>query len=325
MSDTINRCSKFGYGRRDFIFPLALCLLLSVMISQPLPAGAQATQGTLKQVVVLSRHGVRSTTTTGTADNATEAWPVWVQPADFLTLNAKILMQVLGHGYWQRYRGQDLLNNPCQGVYVWADNVERTIQTAQALVLGLPVQNCAVPVNWLLSSKTDPLFHPLSGEAADFPEPGSIPGISPTVPGQAADAIVAGMKLQSPRTTSQLSGIMQSLGDNNFQSEFSTLETALQCSQGCVSNVLISIQANADGSAGMSGALAIADDASEAFMLEYGDGWQAGQIAWGKLGADPQTIQTRLTSVLNLHVDAYKLVQRNPIGASMQASNLAYE
>ena len=291
---------------------------------QPLRATAQET---LRQVVVLSRHGVRTIPQTANGDHAKAAWPTWVQPVYFLTPNGQLSIQAVGMAYWQQYR-QNLFHNVQQpspaAVYVWADNNERTVQTAKSLVTGF-APDTTIPVHWLLSGKTDPLFHPLQGEAADFPGPGSLPDSPPTVSGQAADAITATIDAKNPSTSSQLKGILEKLGDKNSEVEFNSLEKALGCSPGCVTSEPIAIKSEADGSAGMGGALAIASTVSEAFMMEYGDGWPPNEIAWGNWGSDMAAIQKELQRVLELHVDAYKLVQRNPVGASMQASNLANE
>lgn len=303
---------------------LTTFFLLVLALWQPLQLKAQET---LRQVVVLSRHGIRTIPQTGNADHAKAAWPTWVQPAYFLTPNGQLGMQAVGMGYWQRYK-QSLFHNAQQpslaNVYVWADNDERTVQTAKSLMTGF-AQDTKIPVHLLLSGKADPLFHPLKGEAADFPAPGSLPDFPPTVSGQAADAITVTINATNPSTSSQLKSILEKLGDKNSEVEFNSLEKALGCSPGCVSSEPLAIKSEADGSASMGGALATASTVSEAFMLEYGDGWQPNDIAWGNWGSDMATIRKELQKVLELHVDAYKLVQRNPVGASMQASNLANE
>lgn len=314
--------------RRPAQIACGTVLALSQLLLLPALPMVAAAQPTLKQVVVLSRHGVRTATQSGNDNQAANPWPVWVEPSNFLTPTGGLFMQALGRIYSKTYFELVFRGAPCPAagsVYVWADNVERTVETAQSLLKGFNPAGCAtIPVKFLLSSKTDPLFHPVTAEAKDFPAPGSLPGVLPSSPGQGAAAVVATIAGQGP-SSMQLASIFHGLGDTNFINEFAAIEKALGCSPGCVQSLPIAITAGADGSTSQSGSLATASSASEAFMLEYADGWPPNQIAWGNLGSDPTAIQANLELMLNLHVDAYKLVQRNPVVGAMQASNLANE
>ena len=317
----------------------ALLLVLVLVASLSIPAAGQQPPGpqpspaqqppSLKQVVVLSRHGVRTATQTGNDNQAVKAWPVWVEPTNFLTPTGGLLMQAMGQAYSNKYQTLLFGSAPCPpagSVYVWSDSVERDVQTAQSVLKGFTPAKCAaIPVNFMVSGKTDPLFHSIGADAKDYPAPGSVKGVPPTSQGQGAAAVVATIAARGPSSSASLPSIMQGLGDTNSTAEFNAMETPLGCTPGCLTNLPIVITSATDGSTSQSGALATASSASEAFMLEYGDGWSPNDIAWGKLGSDQAAIQANLKLVLNLHVDAYKLVQRNPVVGAMQASNLANE
>jgi 4-phytase/acid phosphatase len=66
----------------------------------------------------------------------------------------------------------------------------------------------------------------------------------------------------------------------------------------------------------MIGALAIASEAAEIFLLEYAEGMEAEQVAWGRLNL-AQMLQT-----FRLHTEAFDLMERTPYLARRQGSAL---
>ena len=159
------------------LFPILLLLVT--------PALSQTSQ--LRMAVVLTRHGVRSPLAASTSSPyASQPWPSsndWhvACPGD-LTPRGQELVKQMGIFYHAYYADKGLLppvnRCPSNQVYIWSDNVERTLGTANALANGMArgIDNCLMLVNSLpytpaphdgpsqckVSNPTDYFFHPLS-------------------------------------------------------------------------------------------------------------------------------------------------------------------
>ncbi len=77
----------------------------------------------------------------------------------------------------------------------------------------------------------------------------------------------------------------------------------------------LSVRADGTGLA-MFGALAIASEASEIFLMEYADGMDAGAVAWGRLSPD------KMLQTFKLHTEDFDLMERTPYLARRQGSAL---
>src|SRR5437879_1471077 len=94
----------------------------------------------LQQVVLVSRHGVRSPTNTKPplAQVAAEPWPTWDVPAGELTPRGAQLATIMGSYYRAAFADADLLTTSgcprANDVYAWSDVEQRTSHTAQALL-----------------------------------------------------------------------------------------------------------------------------------------------------------------------------------------------
>lgn len=119
----------------------------------------------LLKVVVLSRHGVRAPLQSPETLSAwgSHAWPEWNVSPGSLTERGATLIE----GEWTGLRESLAFNGllpasecPEKGsVFIYADNEERTLATAKAMLDGL-APGCGMPV---VSSrdKYDPIFHPV--------------------------------------------------------------------------------------------------------------------------------------------------------------------
>src|ERR1700687_804561 len=111
-----------------------------LMLAVAIPVLALGDQ--LQQVVILSRHGVRSplSTNASMAVYAAKQWPDWPVPPGYLTPHGKELMRILGGYYRDYYAHSGLLHTgrcDADEVYIWADTDERTLRTAEGLVAGI--------------------------------------------------------------------------------------------------------------------------------------------------------------------------------------------
>jgi Histidine phosphatase superfamily (branch 2) len=125
---------------------------------------AQDSAGKLKMAVIVTRHGVRTPLSNDTTSPyAKDPWPSlsdWgARCAGDLTNAGFKLATLMGGYYWDYYNEQGLLPKGCPGekVYVWADNEERTEETAAALAKGLShgLVGCSVKVNSLTYKAPD--------------------------------------------------------------------------------------------------------------------------------------------------------------------------
>jgi 4-phytase/acid phosphatase len=162
-------------------------LLCALLLLAPC-ALAQTASTQLKLVVILTRHGVRSPTSMMTGYSS-HTWPDlekdWrVECCGDLTPRGAELVFLMGAYYRSYYAQRKLfpaLGCVAQQTYIWADNEERPIATANALAQGLSdgLPGCTVPVNSLTftmkecagsgskicqrpsGGQTDLWFHPL--------------------------------------------------------------------------------------------------------------------------------------------------------------------
>src|SRR5262245_62911053 len=104
-----------------------------------LPAAAFAeASGELVQVVLVSRHGVRTPTMSNDqlASFADKPWPAWKEPLGDLTARGRRLVTLVGAYHRSALAAEKLLPAPDSGcpdagsVYVYADVYERTELTA---------------------------------------------------------------------------------------------------------------------------------------------------------------------------------------------------
>lgn len=143
-------------------------------LSCPLMANAQIVRDTefkekyqLKEVVVLSRHNIRSPLSTNGSTlekMTTHTWTTWSSKASELTLRGGILETMMGQYFrkWLTEAGMFTENQipNADEVHVYANSMQRTIATAQYFTSGfMPVANLRV-THRMEPSKMDPVFAP---------------------------------------------------------------------------------------------------------------------------------------------------------------------
>lgn len=302
---------------------MRICVLILVaVIAAPLPALAQSDglqrlfpgssqiEGVLQKVVIVSRHGVR-TPTAPAAELAlwsAEPWPTWNEPVASLTPRGAELARLMGR-YYREYAGLygalPAAGCPAAGtVYVYADSMQRTQATAQALIDGF-AGNCGLTYRSRGGAGPDPLFHPLA----------------------------AGVCKIDPMTA-QTRVLERSAGDLNratrdLKPSFAALQSVLDCCKPALclafgrgekcqlADLPTALSPLPEGS-GLSlvGALAIASTTSELLLLEYADGLPPPQVGWGR--ATPPILH----DALRLHTEQYDLLQRTPYLARKMGSAL---
>jgi 4-phytase/acid phosphatase len=265
---------------------------------------------TLLQVVLVSRHGVR---TPLVAPNVLAAWteqtwPVWGEPTGNLTRHGRELAVLLGRYHRASLAAQGLLlPSGCPGpasVFFYADVDQRTEETARGLLDGL-APGCGILVHSREPAKLDPLFHPVRG------------GACVVEPLQAQNRILE-------RVGGNLSDITA-----KHREALLTVQSALKCCKPdfcaafgrpgtCTLPDLPTALSSpsSGGGVGFLGGLAVASSAAELFALEYTNGMSDADVGWGRLGLP------EIQRALELHDAALDLLYHTPYLARRQASAL---
>lgn len=268
-----------------FIFAVLAAIAATRVLAQTQPSG-----DSIRAVVVLMRHGVRSPThPEELAQYARQPWRKFDVKPGYLTAHGSALAQQLGDYYRKTYLPGT--GCPAQGaVSIWTDVDERTIETGKAVAAGF-APGCGLTVGHA-SGDSDPLFDP--------------PDVAKV------DAALSLASLQGA-----VGGDPNSL-NSAFRAQFAALEEILGCtsSSACksISSVPSTIDSKGDGRlASLSGGIDLAAGAAENLLLEYTDG--APSPGWGRLTAN------RLIEVIQLHALA-KQLEHNKYAGRAHASNI---
>lgn len=280
---------------------VSLCAaILAAAVATPAPAAPPS--ATLEAVVILSRHGVRASVIPNSAMRgfSDQAWPTMGVPLGNLTKQGRALARIMGGYYGARYRDLGLL--PASGclpkaqVDIWADNVQRTLVTANMLGKGM-MPRCDYPVGRTRSGP-DPWIDPIRA------------GIC-TLDDDAAESSLLSMVGGS--WTAAGTALQNSLGE---------LQDTLQCCRprvcthyglkaGCT---LTDIVPNGSES----GAIGIAANLAENFVMQYATGLPMSEVGWGRLST-PNDI-----GFVNMgHALAFWAANASPYLAAREGSNLA--
>jgi len=302
-----DRTTRGFHGRR--VIRTMLALAVAVFVGVPLFAVAAGDE-VLQKIVIIARDGVRTPLTSPAELDgwSSRAWPAWNEPAGSLTARGGQLAKVLGQYYRAYAVSEQLL--PEQGcpqrgsVYLYADLEERTKATAQALLDGV-APGCGFAYRSKPDATIDGLFHPVAAGTCRL------------------DALAA-----------QTAILSRVAGDHNtvaldFKAPVDALQAGMDCCkpalcaafgrpEGCKLASLPTALSPLPNGKGleMLGAFAIASTAAEIFLLQYAEGMEANQVAWGRLSA-PQMLQT-----FRLRTEALDLMERTPYLARRQGSAL---
>lgn len=283
---------------------LIAALWAAMLAAQP----ADDTQ--LKQVMILGRHGVRSPLLSNSAldQYSTQPFPSFgVQPG-YLTVNGAALEAILG-GYYRAWLTREGLltgNDAADAkfVYLRANNIERTIATAQAFASGfLPAATLTVEY---VPAGVDPLFDPVGAGLARFDY-------------QKAAAAAAGRLGASPQSLSTAYAPEFALS-RSVLFGYPPGQTPAPATPPGKTDVTALPITTADGAPGLPvdlGGLLVVENTVSSFLLEYAEGMQPSDVAWGQLTTDGISRLSRLSElVLDLEL-------RTPYMARAESSNLA--
>jgi 4-phytase/acid phosphatase len=319
-----------GLAPRNFWMVVLLLLSIFLLVT---PALSQTPQ--LKMVIVLTRHGVRSPLADSTSSPyASQPWPSLSEwqvacPGDLTPRGAKLVQQ-MGIFYHAYYADKGLLlpinQCPSNKVYIWSDNVERTLGTANALVAGMSqgISGCTITVNHLpytppppsgpnqckANNPTDYFFHPL----ADCKLKARVDPVQLTA---AANKI--NQEVPQLRTT--------------YQPALQAMQNTLKCCdptecKGVKHCTLFNLpdQAQANGAKlSWSGMFSVSSTAAENYLLEYGNGMGCNLDGWGLVTYNSPDCNGGqvFQQMEELHTLYFDKMNHNGYLAQIQGSNLA--
>jgi 4-phytase / acid phosphatase len=319
---------------------LLVCLVTGLLFfacagNEGSSSGEKSDQTDLVSVVAISRHGIRSQTISMEDMNLltlrAQGYPLWPAPADDpgnLTTHGQENATRLGVWYRDFYAAQGLLppKGSCPaagGVYVYADNLERTIHTAQGYLDGLfqsePTSNdCGVQVIYS-TEKFDPFIATL---------PAGVCQVDSAVDLAAFNA----------RTGNDPDSLKTA-----YATQLQTMQTVTQCCQpaACATkenptpascsllDLPSEVSVNSTTGAVQFGLLfGVAEMIAEQFQLEYTQGMLetdcattqgAECVGWGEIPPGG------LDDMMKLHVMYFDLISRLPSYAQASASNLVWQ
>jgi len=282
-------------------------LIAFTATAQTAPQTSKRPDADLKFVVYVSRHGVRSPT--GKAEKYSSysiaPWPTWDVAPGYLTAHGYRLMEIFGAYDRMNLASQGLLSatgcDEAAYVTIHADSDQRTRETGKALAAGL-FPGCTVKVQYLPEGDNDPLFHSI---AAGVGQPDR----------DLASAAISG------RIGGDPNGLT-----NAYRTQIAALDKILAtCGAGAPRETkrtsLLDIPATLapgedDHLAELKGPLNTASTIAGNILLEYTQGMDASNVAWGCVDGD------KLRSLIDLHTAAADFAGRTKAIARMQASNL---
>jgi 4-phytase/acid phosphatase len=310
--------------------------LLFAAIGAVTPSPAPAAEQELKLAIILSRHGVRAPL--GSASQyAVRPWPDltkdWqVECPGYLTARGERLMTLLGTYYREYFAEKHLFPEhscPAPYVYIWADNDERTILTAEGVRNGLVAEfpsGCDIPINSYSatpdkpgstscpSPPIDPLFHPLaSGVLKHKPDPHEVNRLIKSIEQSQPELLV---KFQGPLAALQRTLGCPEAGPSGLAPVCTPL---LKVPDGVAVGT-------GDDTVKWSGPFDVGSTAAETFFLEYADGMPCAQSGWGHVDyhspdCDKGESFREMESIHTLYFD---LTQRAHYAAKIEGSNLLH-
>lgn len=286
-------CSVKRRGRALGIFAVIAALIATgcattrpstSAASHPMDADAASTARgwQLESVVIVSRHGVRAPTRTKPplARLSPKQWPQWpVQPGE-LTARGADLVEQMGHYYGEWLRERRVLpQSSCpspNAVYAWADVNQRTRLTGDRLLAGI-APGCALQASHQPAlDSDDPVFHASESGACKLDPQTARAAIEARL----GAAGFSGLTKTYAASLTRLDDVL------DFQASPLCADGIARVPSGACRFSALPNRVSIDDQGRhmrLDGAVGIASTVSEVFLLEYGQGLPADQVAWGRV------------------------------------------
>lgn len=249
-------------NKKQITLALLLLLLPSFMMAQLQRSQSFKNDYKLKEVVILSRHNIRSPLSTNGSELSKltpHEWTNWTSAASELTLRGGVLETMMGQYFRKWTVGENLFNENSNAtadeLNFYANSMQRTIATAQYFASGfMPVAN--IRINHRYSpSKMDPVFCPRLTKVSDSFKKEALREI----------AAMGGKK--------GIIGINEKLKDSyDITAKVLDLKNSPACKSGSTcafDDYNTQFIFNLNDEPKMKGTLKLANSASDAFVLQY--------------------------------------------------------
>nr|XP_049707434.1 glucose-1-phosphatase [Helicoverpa armigera] len=218
---------------------------------------------TLEQVLILSRHNVRTPLSKNLADFTPKHWPVWKEKSGYLTAKGALLEGYMGEYFALWLNKQGLLQEKCPKediFYVYANTAQRTLASAKAFVnKGFP--GCEVKIHHTSEPK-DPIFNPVVHNTSALFKLEAIEQMK--------------MLLKSLHLNGSYVDLEEIL--NYKQSEYCLTEH--KCNLLTDTNKIF---VNVGVKPNLEGPLKISKSVIDSFIMENYEGFPKNEVAWGQL------------------------------------------
>jgi len=283
---------------------LRLAAFLSLFVTMLPLHGAEASPEKLKLVVVISRHGVRAPIGSEMRDNLYNAqpWAKWPVAPGVLTQHGTVALHLMGVFYREHY-AEVLGGVKCDGagIFAIANNSQRTIASAHALLAGL-APGCPVEVHARQGRERDPLFGQATfSGAADHDK------LAAAILGRLGGRIDWWPNGYRQRMNDLQGILLDCAGPDCDKNKQKLLDSPSE------------IKAVPDGEiVSIETPVSIGADFAEHFLLQYTEGLPMEQVGWGRVSRE------KLDDLMAMNTSYHDFILRTPYFAQIAASNLAY-
>ncbi|WP_145548224.1 bifunctional glucose-1-phosphatase/inositol phosphatase [Yersinia massiliensis] len=247
----------------------------------------------LEQVLVMSRHGIRAPLVNygDMLSSATpDKWPQWNTPGGYLTPKGAEIEAIFG-GYFRLWLAETKLLKATgcpadKTVFTYANSLPRTIGTAQHFLFGA-FPGCNVPVVHQKDiGKMDPVFNPIItlDVTPEFKEKALA-----SINQHAGPGGVEGLNQRLQPNYALLSQVL------DYKNSPACLVDK-KCDWSTQSTSIVLVQ---NKEPGITGPLKLGTGASDAFMLQYYEGFPAQDVAWGRIKSSEEW--RKLIDIKNLY------------------------
>lgn len=223
----------------------------------------------LDKVIILSRHNVRTPLSKNLEKMTPYEWPKWEEKPGFLTKKGYLLEEYMGKYFYTWLNKEGVLPKNCPNendFYVYSSNTQRTIYSAIAFInKGFP--NCNITIHHADESKPEPIL-------SNYIHNSSI-----------AFRNIAISEMKNVLDHLNLNFSYHSMEDilNYTNSDFCRVDNKCDMSEG-VNELNIVVEKKPT----LSGPLKICNEAVDAFLMAYYNGFNLTNVAWGKLNTTEQ-------------------------------------
>ncbi len=290
---------RLAPSRKRIISVIALIRtsLLAALLATPVAAQTNPAGPRLEYVLILSRHGVRSAlkSVEYLNDYASQPWHPLDSPIGYLTAHGRWGMQMTGSWDAQYLASQSLLRaNDCADashIYFRADSIQRDVESARAIALGM-FPDCRVPIHAVPLDAPDPMF--LSAAAPGLLDRDAAVAAILGRTGGAPDKILDAHKVEVE--------LVQKILTGNGPAPRKALARAEAVTGDLYSKT--------------TGPVANISSVTDALLLQYEEGYPAGETGWGRLN------ESNLPALLTLHQATTDELWDVPMIARARGSNL---